>query len=442
MSRQRIGNPSRRECYHHSLRRAIGRLLPHRGLALEVDDQRVRWTPRLLVVCAILMAWMPARALKDAFAAAREAVVAMYSSRRRPGQTPEGFANAMRGASEELLGRVVEALQGALCRQAGAAWRWGKWVVLGVDGSRVECPMTRRNEATLGCAGKKKTTPQLFVTTIFHVFSGLPWTWRRGGGRESERNHLRELIVRLPPSTLLLADAGFVGYELLRGLMAAGHDFLVRAGSNVTLLTDLGFAVQRHGDVVYLWPQARQKFDAPLVLRLVTVGAGRQAIYLLTSVMNKSCLSDRQIGRLYRLRWGVEVLYRSFKQTMEHRKMRSDTPEGAQVELDWAMVGLWMLGLMSGEARGRHSKERWSVAASLRVVRQAVRRARVRCSRDGMRTELRQAVLDRYRRVHPKQARHWPHKKTEQPPGKPCIRMATRREVQAAQKVRELRLAG
>jgi hypothetical protein len=306
----------------------------------------------------------------------------------------------------------------------------------------VECPMTRQNEAVLGCAGKKKTTPQLFLTTIFHVASGLPWTWMRGGGKESERNHLREMIGRLPRCTLLLADAGFVGYELLSRLMGAGHDFIVRAGSNVTLLQDLGFAVERHGQVVCLWPKDRQKLDRPLVLRLVTIGKGPQAVYLLTSVIEKSRLSDGQIGRLYRLRWGVEVLYRSFKRTMEHHKMRSDNPKHAKVELDWAMVGLWMLGLMSWQARGRRSRERWSVAESLRVVREAARRAHVPCSRDGLRKKLRGAVLDGYRRLHAKKARHWPHKKTEKPAGKPCIRTATRSEVKAAQKVRALRLTG
>ena len=34
-------------------------------------------------------------------------------------------------------------------------------------------------------------------------------------------------------------------------------------------------------------------------------------------------LSDRQIAEIYGLRWGIEVFYRTFKQTYARRKLRS-----------------------------------------------------------------------------------------------------------------------
>ena len=47
---------------------------------------------------------------------------------------------------------------------------------------------------------------------------------------------------------------------------------------------------------------------------------------------------------MYRLRWGIEVMWRGLKQTMGHHKMLGKTPSRAGAELDWAMAGLWMLG--------------------------------------------------------------------------------------------------
>jgi hypothetical protein len=388
------------------------------------------------------MAWVPALAVKDSFMAAREALVAMYWTRRRPGKSCEGFLAALASRSELMLAKVVLSLQLQTCRFAGSLWRWEGWVVMGVDGSRVECPMTRINELVLGCAGKDKTTPRLFLTTLFHVGTGLPWYWKRGGGKESERNHLREMIAQLPRRTLLLADAGFTGYELLRSLKEAGHDFIVRVGHNVRLLTKLGYCVQEKAGIVYLWPLGFRD-QKPLVLRLVTVRRGSKKMCLLTNVLDAQRLGDARIVELYKLRWGVEVLFRSFKQTMEHRQMRCDGPDHARIELDWAMVGLWMLGLISQQAIGMRRLERkWSVAKSLRVVRQAIRRVKQPRSGGGLRRQLRDAVQDNYVRNRPKKARHWPHKKREQPPGLPIVRMATKSEVKAAHQVRLLKLTG
>jgi Transposase DDE domain len=313
-------------------------------------------------------------------------------------------------------------------------------VVMGADGSRVECPMTRSNERGLGCAGKDKTTPQLFVTTLFHVVAGLPWGWIRGRGDSSERGQLRRMLKDLPRRTLLLMDAGFPGYVLLRALLLSKHDFIVRVGGNVRLLRGLGWEYEQRGSTVYLWPQNHRK-RSPLVLRLVEIQSKRRRVYLLTSVRGRELLKDGEVALLYRLRWGIEVMYRTLKRTLDHHKMRSDTPQRAKIELDWYVVGLWVLGLMALEATSprRRLAERWSAAGALSCVRMAMRNARRPRRRGGLRQELSRAVQDSYVRSCPKKARHYPRKNTERPAGRPKLRMATRSEVQAAQAVGPLR---
>jgi hypothetical protein len=80
----------------------------------------------------------------------------------------------------------------------------------------------------LGCAGKKKTGPQLFLTTLWHMGTGLPWDYRIGPGTASERHHLRDMLADLPAKAMVVADAGFTGYELLRAIDQLGLSFLVR----------------------------------------------------------------------------------------------------------------------------------------------------------------------------------------------------------------------
>lgn len=434
MNRQRIGRSDKPLGYHRQLLHAMRKFLPARGLALGSEDQRVRWTPRLLAITAVLMTWQPACALQDAFAAAREVVVSMYRSRRRPGESFGGFWSALRESSGEILATVVAALRKSTQAVAGPTWRMGRWAVMAVDGSRVECPRTASNEAAFGCAGRAKAGPQQYLTTVFHLATGLIWGWRRGPGTAAERDHLREMIAELPEKTLLLADAGFVGYDLMASLIRAGHDFVIRAGANVRLLRNLGFYAREQDGLVCLWPQA-YRTQRPLVLRCLKVVDGRKAMCLLTSVLSTSELPDRQMIGLYRRRWVVEVAFRSLKQTMARRKMLSQTPAQARVELDWAVVGLWMLRLLSAQAGSARQRGRCSVAKTLRAVREAMRRNACRPRAGGLNRQLRKAVMDTYARRGLKRARDWPHKKKQKSPGLPKIRIATRSEVQMARKL-------
>jgi hypothetical protein len=441
MNRQRMGRSPSSQSYHRELLHATRTFLPHRGLPLQSPKNSVRWTDRLLVITAVLLAWQTAPTLKDAFEMCWPVVTGMYPTRRRIGRTYGGFIGALARRSARLLSIVQEALRAGVRVVAGRYWRIDGWVVMGVDGSRVDCPRTAANEAAFGCAGKAKTTPQQLLTIVLHVGTGLVWDWRRGGGNEAERTHLREMIGTLPPEALLLADAGFTGYDLLRDLQANGRAFILRAGRNVHLLRKLGFAVREHEGIVYLWPQSRRGHE-PLVLRLVTVREGDKGIYLLTNVLDDSALTGRQVVEMYRRRWGVEVFYRSLKRTMEKYKVRSHSPAHTEVELDWALGGLWMLGLLTVQrmVRCRVNPGQWSVAESLRVVR------RVMDGRGGRQAAkdlhaLAGAVKDTYRRRNPKAARNWPRKKDERPPGPPRIRMATREERQKAQGVKARRKA-
>lgn len=446
--------PSKGSSYTADLRQAIRQYLPRSGLALVVEgNDKLRWVPRMLVTCAILLTWDASAMLCDAFDRARAAVVKMYPSRRRPGDSYAGFMATLASRGAGYLSVVAAGLRAHVRRVAENRSRWhsdgGRWAAFGVDGSRIECPMTAANEAAFGTAGKKKTGPQQFLTTVFHVGTGLIWDFRRGDARSSERSHLLEMLDTLPEgpgaATMLLADAGFTGYDLLDKVISGGRSFVLRVGSNVRLLTKLGWCCDEHDGVVYLWPQkARKKGQRPLTLRLITLVDGRnRKVHLLTDVLDPAELSDREAGDLYRKRWGVELIYRSLKQTMGKRKLRCDSPANAAAELDWAVVGLWLLGLMSVERIVQAGGEPgdWGMACSLRIVRRAMADkapgGRGKGSPRSLALALAAATKDPYQRTRPKSARHWPHKKKDKPPGDPKARMASESEIQLAAELRQ-----
>lgn len=398
----------------------------------------------MLAVAAVLMAWEPARTLCDRFIAVRDVLTGMFPGCRRVGKTYQGFVKALLQLSEPMLTRILSHLRGVLRQIAGAHWTREGFTAFAVDGSRVECPRTEANENALGCGGRKGTGPQFWLTTLWHMGTGLPWAWKIGSSTDSERMHLREMLCMLPDKALLVADAGFTGYELLRDILAGGRSFLIRVGSNVRLLKKLGYAKLEDGQTVYLWPDAcRKKTHPPLVLRLIVLQRKGEKMYLLTNEPVER-LEDEQAALLYEMRWGVEVFYRSMKQTLSRRKMLSHAPKQARMELGWTLVGLQLLGLLSVEQIIDSGKDplSWSVAMSLRVVRLAMRDQKPRGScRHGLLGHLGRAVKDSYQRRGGKKARHWPHKKKEKPPGAPKLRKANQMEVKKAQEFKVIRNA-
>ena len=397
-----------------------------------------RWSLQYLHFTALLMIYATDAALKDRFESARSCVIEMFPWRGRPGETYQGFIKAQNRLSPEMAGHLQDHLRVHHRRVAGPFWERFGWVPFACDGSRVEVPRTTRNKE-LGCAGRKKTGPQLFVTALYHMGTGLPWDWHIGKGTEAERDHLRVMLAKLPPGSLIVADAGFTGYALMQAILADGLSLLIRAGSNVSLLTKLDCQVCSDGQTVWLWPQ-NQRRTPPLKLRLIRlqrVSRSQSEMCLLTNVFDRQRLSDETAATLYRMRWGVELFYRSYKQTLQQRKLRSDAPEQARWELHWGMTALLLLGLMSVEAIVARKRDplSLSVAQALRAVRQAMHSPRRRRGPRNLDMLLAKAVKDGYQRRSSKKAHDWPHKKNDPPPGIPKIRSATDDESIRAQKV-------
>lgn len=383
------------------------------------------------------MSWGEGATMQARFAHATEVGHDLHPHWRL-GDSYGGFTAAWAKHSATLTSDIVHRFQRQMHRMAGPRWLVRGWCVFAADGTRIETPHTAANEAGLGCAGREKSAPQVFLTSLWHMGLGIPWDFRTGPGTDSERRHLEDMLDGLPAGSMIVADAGFCGYRLCQNMIQRGHSFLLRVGSNVTLLSQLGYHVERDSNTVYLWPEDFRD-QPPLVLRLIVLQRGKQTIYLLTNVLDPAELSDDDAAALYEMRWGIEVGYRSYKQTLDRRTMKSRTPTLCLLESQWTMLGLWLLGLLSlAEQLPRGcNPRRWSAALARNAVRCAMRRPTCRCRHDCLATQLRNAVHDSYTRLRAKDARNYPRKKREKPPGPPKIKPATPHQIRLATKLRE-----
>ncbi len=451
---------------HQALKRALDWLLESAPLSAVRFRKDCTWTPNALIFTVILWAWSDEKTLSARFKAARKIVTAMAILSGAPAKSYQAFLKMLTTWTPALTRALVDAFRRRMETDLAERFTVHGFRAFGVDGSRLELPRTRSNEARFSPASarrkkkpkskqrrharskkaraerareKKANSPQMWLTTMFHVGSGLPWDWRRGPSDSSERGHLGEMIAALPPEALVTADAGFVGYDVWKAILDSGRHLLIRVGANVRLLKGLGYVQGKNG-LVYLWPDREAARNRPpLVLRLVVAAGGRHPVYLVTSVLDDGVLSDEQVVEIYALRWGIELFYRHFKQTFQRRKLRSHTADNAELEATWSLLGFWAMAL---HAEVQLAKEgvpahRISVAKILSAYRKSMREYKSRPDAGESLCELvAKAVIDPYKRTN-KSSRDYPRKKHGHAIGAPQIRTATEDQIKTAREIRD-----
>ncbi len=342
------------------------------------------------------------------------------------GSSYDGWVTAQKREAPRLVPLIVERLRKQM-QTFKNHQRCGGWNAFAVDGSQLACPRTLENQQAMGDLGKPDGIPQSSLTAIQHLGTGLPWDFRVGPGIDSERAHLRDMLDDLPQGSLLVADAGFIGYDLCCDILRRKQHFLFRVGGNIHLFESLGYDYEVNGRTVYLWPADRQnKNEPPLQLRLIELrDEDKRPVYLVTDVDDSNELSDEAGGEIYRGRWGIEVHFRTMKQTMEHHTTRSRTPATCYLETTWAFLGVWLLQLMTvGKIVAAGGDPR---SVSPAQARNSVRRAmRNQPPGDRPRQPLGRVLagcrVDSYDRRRPKASRGYPRKKRHKPPEPPKIK--------------------
>lgn len=442
------------------------------------------WTPLTLTMHAILWLIIYQTTLTEQFETASDAVNA--GDENAPRRSFQAFIKMLRRWTTSLVFELTLIFQNRMQTDLSDQFTsHGGWQVFGTDSTCLGLPLTKSNQAAF-CAPKKPTAkkhkkrkkaksgrqtkakrskpskterdnkqkkkkakrkrrqtradrkkaenPQMRATVLFHLALGLVWQWRLGPSNSSEREHLLEMIGSLPKLALIVADAGFVGYEFWKAVMESGRHLVVRVGANVKLLSKLGYN-ERKGNLVYLWPGEQQKNgNAPLVLRLVVINTGRETMYLVTTVLDVEKLSDQEVAKIYSERWLVEVFFRNFKQTYGKTKLLSRDSENATIEATWALVGLWAISLDAAIELSYDGipAKRISVAQVLKAYRYVMRNLKEN-EKPGksLSDRLAVALIGNYASKN-KTNRDYPRQKKKKALGAPRIVEATIEQIQAA----------
>jgi hypothetical protein len=384
---------------------------------------------------ALLMTFVCGDSLEERFEVARAVVVVLRPKRRRPGETVEGFQKALARLPMYVLRGVGTAVRKRLPETLHRHWESDGFVVLGCDGSRIECPRVAELEKHLGEAGKADSAPSVWLTALVHLRTGVVYAWRLGKGTASERDHLKQLVAVLPTMVLVVCDAGYTGYELCRELLSKGANFLIRMSSQVPLYTEKQLPLEKFREgIVYYWTdEARRHKDPPLRLRLIRVTGKKRSkdglksydVWLLTSVLSSRRLSVSQAGKWYRWRWENEGFFRSYKRTLSMVKLKSRTITMIHREAEIALLATQLL-LVTTAARlplaAMPDSVKVSPRRALREFRREFQQLARPLRRPSLGRRLAKAVREeRPRRRSPKAVREWPRRTPHKPPGAPRL---------------------
>jgi hypothetical protein len=396
------------------------------------------------------MALGPPQAVQDNFTQARAAYCALYAKRRRCGTTLAGFCKALLRTPLSFWHAVRRRLQEALLERELKAARVGRWIGFGLDGTKLDLPRRRALERHFGVATKAPGGPQLLVVAVVALGQEILWDWAWSSALGSERSLALELIQGLPERAIAVFDAGFMGYDWGWKVVRARRHFLVRVGGNVNLWAH-GLKVKtkwRDGEV-WLWPEQKSK-QPPLILRLIKLqrrvrkskGDRRQfkteTLWLATDVLDPKELTEAEACELYQRRWPAnECNFRSWKTTLDVRKLKSRTPRAVERECELSLSALMLLQVTMTLAQGE-APSLPSVANGVRAWRTAVSQTLAGKRTNGYGKALRQALRDRYHRRGLKRTRNWARRKNHRPPRAPILlRLGIKRKMLGENRLKE-----
>jgi len=353
--------------------------------------------------------------------------------------TRQGLMKALGTCGPDLVKLMIGSLANHVQSLKGYWTQQGK-VNVAVDGSKFAASRTKENQDYFAATAQKKqnkkykkasdrskaSTVQVLLTVFWHLSSGLPLQWTTSASNGSERKNAAQMLDDLPRNARLIGDAEYVGYPLWSKIHNSGRSFLVRVGSNLTLLKQLGEHRVEDGYVSY-WPdEVMRAKDPPLVLRLIQIHDGKRAIYLVTNELD---LDDETAGVLYSGRWGIEVFFRTVKQTCERAKLHCHRPANVLTELNWTLLGIWY-ALFAGKQALREEDRAPQEISPVKVLKafskvvELIAKAAEPVSL--FQNELANAVLaDESERTSRKKSRNYPRKKKHRRCGAPNVELAT-----------------
>jgi hypothetical protein len=191
--------------------------------------------------------------------------------------------------------------------------------VLVEDGSYVKLPKSEEIVKEFGTRGSSKKCPMGGVSALVDVLNNYvpvaTLTHSDMNERTELKKHIEWLGAKLPhiaKKSIILLDRGYPSLELLKTLAEAGNKFIIRCS--------------KKGPVeINKSPIGMNKVTLRNGITLEVVKFLDSKGKVLTLVSNLDNFSESEYKELYKMRWGIEIKYRSIKHQLGIEKFSGRT---------------------------------------------------------------------------------------------------------------------
>jgi hypothetical protein len=267
------------------------------------------------------------------------------------------------------------------------AWLAGRRLVA-IDGTCLDVADTDVNDAWFGrpgvMKGERSAFPQARVVALTECGTHTIFDAVVGAYTTGENTMAGELIDRLVPGMVLLADRGFCGFPLWNRAVATGADLLWRAKGSMK--PDLVEVLEDGSWLADLKPAGRaNKAGAGLRIRVIDYeiddGRSNDTTYrLFTTLLDPVEAPAEDLAVAYAQRWEIENTFDELKvhQRGARAVLRSKSPELVLQEIWGHLCCHFAIRTLMWEAAGHAGvdPDRVSFVASLRIVRRSISAAR------------------------------------------------------------------
>ncbi|MGW7530580.1 IS4 family transposase [Streptomyces sp. NPDC054783] len=243
----------------------------------------------------------------------------------------------------EPLRVLFDVLAVPLARSSTPGVCYRRWRTVAFDGcSSLKAPDLPRIRALLGKVRHHwgmSGYPSLRLTALCETGTRGLLGAVFGSSENGEAVQATQLLPRLTPQMLLLADRAFDGDDFLRAVAGTGSQFLVRLCAHRRPAV---LAVLPDGSYLTRFQDLRVRIiDADITL---TTSSGQRIAgryRLATTLTDHRCDPAEVLVRLYHERWEIESAFYSLWHTLlTGRVLRSQEPRGLEQEV-WALLTLY-----------------------------------------------------------------------------------------------------
>jgi len=274
--------------------------------------------------------------------------------------SPAAITYARQRLGWQVMAALLEETAGPLAGQEQQAAFCSGMRLAAVDGMCLDLPATPQNGAEFGYPGNDSGPgpfPQVRVVGLGECGTRAILGAVLSPLATGEQPLARQLLARLAPGDLLLADRNFLSHDLLAGVLAAGVHVLWRAKSDVDLpvldvLAD-GTYLSRIADPAASRKMRRRKGGADprdipgIAVRVIEYsvtsedGAETSETFtLITDITDPAVLSCEQAAAAYASRWQLETCFNELETSIRGGAavvLRSKSPPMIRQEI-YAML--------------------------------------------------------------------------------------------------------